>query len=237
MNEKHRNTVPEWAEEDKPREKLLNLGKKNVTDAELIAILLGSGSPGENVVDLAKRILRKADNNLNTLRNFGISDLQQFHGVGEAKAITITAALELGYRLISHQTDSKSYTVSCSQDIFNYIAPTLIDLPYEEFWVVFLNVRNKIIGKRNISSGGSTETSVDIRKIFQLALESKAVSIAVAHNHPSGSVSPSKKDKDLTERISEAGKLLRIQLLEHLVVGIDDRGDTTYFSFYDNGLL
>jgi len=237
MNEKYSNPVTEWAEEDKPREKLLNQGKKNVTDAELIAILLGSGSPGENVVELAKRMLKKADNNLNTLRNFGISDLQQFHGVGEAKAITITAALELGYRLITHQSDSKNNIVSCSKDIFEYIAPTLIDLPYEEFWVVFLNVRNKIIGKRNISSGGNTETSVDIRKIFQLALEYKAVSIAVAHNHPSGSVSPSSKDKTLTKQIFEAGKLLRIQLLEHLVVGIDDSGDTTYFSFYDNGLI
>ena len=229
--------LKDWADEDKPREKLMAYGQKSLSDAELLAILLGSGSQGESAVSLAKRLLRDSDNDLNRLRKHGIKELTRYKGMGEAKSITIIAALELGYRLIAHERDNKSITVTDSTDIYRYIAPSIINLPHEEFWVVFLNIRNKILGKKLVSKGGSTETAVDVRTIYSMALESGAVSIAVAHNHPSGSVAPSQKDIELTERIREAGDILRIQLIEHLVIGIDDRGKDTYYSFHDNGRL
>ena len=230
-------TLKDWADEDKPRERLMAQGKKNLSDAELLAILLGSGSRGESAVSLAQRLLASADNDLNKLRHHGIKELMQFKGMGEAKAISVVAALELGYRLISQQGDKKNIIVGNSIDLFEYIAPSIIDLPHAEFWVIFLNIRNKILGKRIVSKGGATETAVDVRTIFAMALESEATAIAVAHNHPSGSVHPSEKDRQLTERIYQAGQLMRIPLLEHLVVGLDDNGRQHYYSFHDHGEL
>lgn len=237
MEEKTNLRMCDWADADKPREKLLALGKKSLTDAELIAILIGSGSVGESAVDLAKRLLASASNDLNTLRNHGISDLTHFRGMGEAKAITVVAALELGYRLITQQSDKKAVIIHNSRDIYECLAPTLIDLPHEEFWALFLNVRGRLLSRALIARGGTDATSVDLRIVFKKALESGACSLIVAHNHPSGSLDPSPKDRDLTNRIREAGRLMQITLLDHLILGIDDSGQGRYFSFHDEGLL
>lgn len=227
----------DWADEDKPREKLMSLGKKALSDAELVAILLGSGSAGESAVELAKKLLASADNDLNTLRNHGINDLTLFKGIGKAKAVTITAALELGYRLISQASASKRIKVSDSRDIFKCIAPPLIDLPHEEFWALMLNAHNQVIGRALIARGGREDTGVDVRIVFKKALESGACYIAVAHNHPSGVLYPSRADRELTARLLASGKVLNIQLLDHLIVGIDEEGRASYYSFHDKGLL
>lgn len=237
MNESQHISLKFWSDDDKPREKLMSLGKKKISNAELIAILLGSGSREESAVQLAQRILLDANNDLNTLRNHGIKEFSAYKGMGDAKSISLIAALELGYRLISESSNNKIVTISTSRDIYQYIAPTLVDLPHEEFWTIFLNVRNQVLGKKLIGKGGSTETSIDIREIFRYALEAGAVSIAVVHNHPSGSLSPSTKDKQLTHNIVEAGKLLRIPLIDHLIVGIDTTGTPNFYSFFDQGLI
>lgn len=228
-------TLKEWAKEDKPREKLMALGKKKLSNAELIAILLGSGSKGESAVSLAKRILNSANNDLNELRNHGINELSGFKGMGEAKAITLIAAMELGYRLINSNSQQKENLIRNSQDFFDYIAPLVVDLKHEEFWAIYLNIRNKIIGKKLIAKGGSTETSVDIREVFSEGLTLGANSVAVVHNHPSGNLSPSKQDINLTQRLLEAGKILRINLIEHLIIGILPDGSPSYYSFFDEG--
>lgn len=231
-------TVKEWALEDRPREKLLQKGKKELSNAELIAILIGSGTAGQSAVDVAKEILNRSENSLSKLSRQSIKELtKNFKGIGEAKAISITAALELGYRLLNENSDQKEYTIKDSLDLFNFISPSLIDLPYEEFWAIYLNVKNKVIFKQRISSGGLTETGVDHRKIFSTALEKNATSIAVAHNHPSGITEPSLDDKRLTKSIIDAGKLLRINLIEHIIVGIDGKHAPTYYSFHDHGLI
>ncbi|MBP5189984.1 MAG: DNA repair protein RadC [Bacteroidales bacterium] len=231
-------TLKDWALEDRPREKLIAKGKKELSNAELIAILLGSGSVGQSAVGLAKEILNSNDNNLSLLSRQGIKELtRDFKGMGKAKAVTIIAALELGYRMLTENINNSEHYIKDSFSLFNYISPSLIDLPVEEFWAIYLNARNKVLFKQRISIGGITDTPVDIRRIFATALEKNAVSIAVAHNHPTGHLSPSRQDKNLTCKILDAGKTLNINLIDHIIVGIGDNSRPDYYSFRDNGLL
>lgn len=230
-------TLKDWADEDKPREKMCAKGKKNLSNAELLAILLGSGSRGQSAVGLAKDILKSSDNSLLKLSKNEIHDLTNFKGMGPAKAITIVAAMELGIRLFSEGKVEKDTPICNSEALFNHLSPLLVDLPTEEFWVIYLGIRNKIIHTQRISLGGVSETAVDIRQVFRPAFEKNAVSIALAHNHPSGFLEPSRQDKALTISIQEAGKLLRINVMDHLILGIDASGKPNYYSFHDSGLL
>ncbi|MBC8112051.1 MAG: DNA repair protein RadC [Verrucomicrobia bacterium] len=220
-----------WAEEDRPREKLLLKGKSALSDAELLGILLGSGTVSLSAVDLAKQILGSAENNLNNLAKFSTKDLEKFKGIGEAKAITVVAALELGRRRKEQEMPVKQQ-ITCSKDGFIAIQPHLQDLLHEEFWIVLLSRSNTILKKVQISSGGISGTVADPKIIFKTALENLASAIILAHNHPSGNLQPSQADKDLTQKMKEAGKILEIPVLDHLIIG-----DKNYFSFADEGIL
>lgn len=224
-------SIKSWAEEDRPREKMLLHGRSHLTDAELLAILLGSGSRNESALDLSKRILSKAEHNLHTLGTMSLHELMQFKGVGEAKAITISAALELGRRRTSHDVQTLP-AITCSGDSFKILYPLLADQSKEYFWVCYLNRKNLVIHKECISSGGITGTIVDVRLIFKKALEVMACGIILAHNHPSGNLNPSDKDRNLTRKIYEAGKLMEIMVLDHIIIA-----GTKYYSFADNGLM
>ncbi len=238
MSEKESMTLKNWALEDRPREKLIAKGKKELSNAELLAILIGSGSRGQSAVDLAKEILRSNDNNLSVLSRQGIRELTRgYKGMGDAKAVTIIAAMELGYRMLTERNNRNDFYLTDSEKTFNYISPSLIDLPHEEFWAIYLNIKNRVLFKQRISTGGLTDTTVDIRRIFSIALEKNAVSISVVHNHPTGSLTPSRQDKQLTQSIMEAGRILKIGLLDHLIVGINPNGKPDYYSFHDNGLI
>lgn len=233
-------TIPitQWAEEDRPREKMLTQGKKSLTDSELIAILLRTGVKGASAIDLAKAILQQASGSLTELARLEVNDLQGNNkGLGMAKAVTVLAALELGNRMMKENNEHKEDIVKSSNDLFRLIAPSIIDLPHEEFWAVYLTQRNKVSWKQRIGVGGLTQTTVDLRIIYRAALEHNAVSIAVMHNHPSGRLQPSQIDKDLTKQIASAGQILNIKLLDHIIVGILPSGKRDYFSFSDNGLL
>lgn len=230
--------ITQWAEEDRPREKMMTQGKKSLSDSELIAILLRTGIPGASAIDLAKHILQQSGNSLTGLAKMEISDLQRLtKGLGKAKAVTILAALELGNRMLKEENENKEKIIKNSQDIFHFIAPSLIDLPHEEFWAIYLNQRNKVTWKQRIATGGLTQTTVDLRIIFRAALEHNAVAMAVTHNHPSGNLQPSSADKELTHRISEAGKILQVRLVDHIIVGINPNGKPDYYSFSESGLL
>ena len=222
-------SIKNWSEADRPREKLLEKGKKSLTDAELMAILIGSGNRNESAVSLCKRILASAENNLNTLSKLGIKQLTNFKGIGEAKAISIVAALELGRRQKA-QEPAKLKVITSSHDVFTTMQPILGDLNHEEFWVLFLNNSNKIIHQKMMSSGGQTGTLVDTRLVFKTALDFSAVAIILAHNHPSGKLQPSQADKNLTETIKQAGEILSIKVLDHVIVTEKD-----YYSFVDHG--
>lgn len=237
MDAKKNLTVKEWATEDKPREKMLTQGKKQLSNVELIAILLRSGLPGKSVVEVAREVLDKAGNSLTTLSRMDFGQLDSIRGMAEAKSTTLIAALELGWRMQGEISTEQQQFANNSSDLFSLLMPSLVDLDHEEFWVVFLNVRNKVLGRQRIAMGGQTDTPVDIRILFRSALDNKAVSIAVAHNHPSGTLRPSSTDKKLTERILEAGKLLDIKLMDHLVIGLGSNGKADYYSFRDNGLV
>lgn len=237
MNEKKSLTLKEWADEDKPREKMLSKGKKELTNAELIAILLHSGLPGKSVVEVAKEVLLATGNSLTALSRMEFNQLKAIKGVGPAKATTLMAALELGWRMHGEIGTDKEVIVSDSTSLFNYMAPILADLDHEEFWAIFLSNRNKVLGRQRISVGGLTGTPVDLRILFRHAIECKAVGLMVAHNHPSGSLTISREDKELTNRINEGGKLLDIRLMEHLVIAINPNGMADYYSFHDNGHL
>lgn len=237
MEEKKSLTLKEWADEDKPREKMLEKGKKELTNAELIAILLRSGLQGKSAVDMAKEVLTFANNSITTLSQMEFSQLGNIKGLGMAKAATLMAALELGWRMQGEISKDKELILNDSLSFFNYMTPLIANLDHEEFWVVFLSNRGKVLGRQRISMGGITGTPVDLRILFRGALESKAVSIMVAHNHPSGSLSPSQEDKELTNRIEQGGRLLDIKLLEHLIIAIGPQGRTDYYSFHDNGRL
>lgn len=237
MEEKKHLTVKEWANEDKPREKMILHGKKELTNAELIAILLRSGVTGKSAVDVAKDILYMAGNRLTTLSRLEYSQLASVKGLGTAKATTLLAALELGWRMQGEISDDKDLVIKDSTGLFNYMKPLLVDLPHEEFWAVFLSLHNRVISRQRIAMGGQTETTVDPRIVFRSALECKALKIAILHNHPSGSTRPSTSDRQLTRQLVEAGKLLQINIIDHIIISVTPNGQADYYSFQDNGLL
>lgn len=224
-------SIKNWSEEDQPREKLMTQGRQVLSDAELIAILIGSGNRQESAIELCKRILNESDNNLNQLAKLSVNDLMKFKGIGEAKAISIVAALEIGRRRKSEETINK-VQVTSSHAAYEYIRPVLEDLPHEEFWIILLSKANKITGKQLISRGGVSETSADIKLIFKKAIESLCSSIILSHNHPSGNLKPSQSDINLTNKIKEAGKLFDFKILDHIIIG-----DNEYYSFNDNGIM
>lgn len=230
-------SLKEWADEDKPREKMLANGKKSLTNAELVAILLRSGCRGMSVVELAKKVLDMAGNSLVDLSRMDVATLRRFKGLGETKAVTLLAALELGYRMQGEQSARKEFYANSSNDIFNYIVASVVDLTHEEFWCIFLNSKLKIVGKQRIASGGINATPVDIRLLFHSAIEHNAVNIALVHNHPTGHLNPSREDKALTKSIIDAGNLLEIKVVDHLIIGLTTGIGPTYYSFRDNGLL
>ncbi|MES2730811.1 MAG: DNA repair protein RadC [Bacteroidota bacterium] len=220
-----------WAEEDRPREKLMLKGKAALSDAELIGILLGSGIVSMSAVDLAKQILNSVDNNLHQLAKLTVKDLEKFKGIGEAKAITIVSALELGRR--RKESDIPKRTkIGGSADIFELMKPRLLDLPHEEFWIVLLNRANIVIKEVQISAGGVSGTVADPKMIFKAALENLASAIILVHNHPSGNLTPSQADRELTRKLKEAGLVLEVPVLDHLIFT-----DTQYLSFADQNIL
>ena len=223
--------INEWAEADRPREKMLALGKHNLSDAELLAIILGSGSARQSAVSLAQQMLDDAKRNLDTLGKYGLAALQKYHGVGPAKAISIAAALELGRRRQLAMPVEK-VKVTCSRDSYQYMAPLLMDLPHEEFWVAFLNRNNRINGRKRIGQGGTSGVVADAKLIFRAALENFATSIILFHNHPSGNRRPSEADILLTRKLRQAGRHLDILVLDHLIIA-----DRDYYSFADAGAL
>jgi DNA repair protein RadC len=223
--------ISEWAPEDRPREKLLLKGISTLSNAELLAILIGSGIKDKSAVDLGRELLNIADNNLNTLGKLEISDLRKINGIGEAKAITIAAALELGRRRkISEMGENPQ--IKCSADVYNLLQPVMEDISHEEFWILFLNRSNKVINRLKISQGGVSGTVTDVRIIMKKAVENLASGIIVCHNHPSGNLTPSESDTKITKKIKEAGDLMDVQLLDHLIISGKD-----YYSFADNGML
>ncbi len=223
--------ITNWSEDDKPREKLMLKGKSVLSDAELIAILIGSGSRNESAVDLSKRILASVDNNLNPLGKLSLSQLMQFKGIGEAKAISIIAALELGRRRRAEEVVELK-KVTSSKIIFEIMQPIIGELPHEEFWIIYLNNSNKVISKAQLSKGGITGTLVDVRIVFKTALEMGATGLILCHNHPSGALIPSDADKQITKKLKLAGDSLEIKVLDHLIVT-----ETSYFSFVDEGIF
>jgi len=224
-------TIKSWAEEDRPREKLLLKGKHVLSDAELIAILIGSGNAEESAVDLSKRILSGLENNLNELGKQSVHDLTKFKGIGEAKALSIVAAMELGRRR-KPEDKIKREQIITSKDAADIFQPLLGDNAHEEFWILFLNRANIVTGKSAISSGGMSGTVVDPKMIFKAALDAKAVGIILCHNHPSGNVKPSQQDIDLTKKLVAAGKLMEISVLDHIIVA-----QSSFYSFADEGLM
>lgn len=224
-------TIKSWALDDRPREKLVAKGKNALSDAELIAILIGSGNRNESAVALSKRILNSVKGNINALAKLSVEKLMTFKGIGEAKAISIITGLELGKRRQLERALEKP-KITSSKDGFNIMQPIIGDLEHEEFWVLFLNNSNKVLAKNQISKGGLTATIVDVRLLFKQALELTSVAMIVCHNHPSGKLEPSSADKQLTQKIKQAGTTLDIKLLDHLIIT-----EKAYFSFADEGLL
>ena len=210
-------TIKSWAEDDRPREKMLLKGKHALSDAELIAIIIGSGTPKESAVDLCRRILASTDNSIAQLSRLSIKELTKFKGIGEAKAIGIAAALELGRRR-REEEGIKRAKIQSAEDAVEIFQPLLGDLTHEEFWVLLLSRNNSIIGKHCVSKGGLTATVVDARTIFKLALEHTAASMILCHNHPSGNDKPSHEDLKLTKRLKQAGEMLDIAVLDHIIV-------------------
>ena len=223
--------INQWAEDDRPREKFLLKGKSSLSDSELLAILIGSGSRNESAVQLCQRILAASENNLSTLGKMSIAQLIQFKGIGEAKAISIAAALELGRRRRSEEAVELK-KITSSKAVFDIMQPVIGELPHEEFWVLYLNNSNKVIYKAQLSKGGITGTVVDIRIIFKLAFEQNATAIILTHNHPSGKLMASDADLQITKRIKEAGKTLEIQVLDHIIIT-----ENGYFSFQDEKIF
>jgi DNA repair protein RadC len=223
--------ITHWSEDDKPREKLMLKGKSALSDAELIAILISSGSRNESAVELSKRILKSVNNNLNALGKLTISQLMDFKGIGEAKAISIIAALELGRRRRTEDA-VELIKITSSKMIFEIMQPIIGELAHEEFWIVYLNNSNKIISKSQLSKGGITGTLVDVRLVFKNAFEMGATGLILCHNHPSGTLVPSDADKQITKKLKIAGDSLEIKVLDHLIVT-----ETNYYSFVDEGIF
>lgn len=224
-------SIKNWSVEDRPREKLINKGVNNLSNAELIAILIGSGTRNVTAVELSKSILRMADNNLGTLGKSSLNDLMKIKGIGEAKAITILASLELGRRRNFTEPPEK-IKITSSLDAYNIFQAILGDLPHEEFWILLLNRSNKIIDKYRISQGGISGTVIDTRLILKKALDKLASGMILCHNHPSGNKKPSEADKAITYKIKKAAMVMDINLLDHIIVA-----DKEYFSFADNDLM
>lgn len=224
-------SIKHWSEDDKPREKLMLKGKSVLSDAELIAILIGSGSRNESAVDLSKRILASVDNNLNALGKLSILQLCEFKGIGEAKAISIIAAAELARRRNSEEAET-ILKLTTAKEVFKIMQPLIGELPHEEFWVLYLNFSNKLIHKAQLSKGGITGTVVDSRMVFKIALEQNATKIMLCHNHPSGNLTPSDADKSLTKSIKRAGEHLDITVLDHVIIAQDG-----FFSFADSHMI
>ena len=223
--------ITQWAEDDRPREKLLNKGIIALSNAELIGILIRSGNREESAVELSKRILQEVDNNLDKLAKSTVNHLCTFKGIGEAKAISIITALEIGRRR-SKFNGRRAKKISCSKNIYDEISPVLSDLCQEEFWVIFLNRQLEVIKKEQISRGGISQTQVDVRIIIKKTLEYSASAIALCHNHPSGNKKPSNADRTLTKRIIEIAKHFQIEVIDHIIVG-----NKEYFSFADEEIL
>jgi len=224
-------SIKNWAEDDKPREKLMLKGKTTLSDAELVAILIGSGSRNESAVSLSKRILASVENNLNALGKLSLKQLMEFKGIGEAKAITIVAALELGRRRRAEET-IELLKITSSKAVFEIMQPIIGELPHEEFWVLYLNNSNKVIYKSQLSKGGITGTVVDVRLIFKTALEHNATSVILSHNHPSGKLLASDADKEITKKLKLAGEQLDIKVLDHVIIT-----ESGYLSFQDEGIF
>ena len=224
-------TIKSWAEDDRPREKMMLKGRHSLSDAELLAIILGSGSREKSAVELAQEILLNSSNNLSLFGKMTFNDLIKFKGVGEAKAISILAALELGKRRKETETPKK-YKIKSSQDIYDYMSIYYLDLKHEESYVVLLNRANEIIHKEQISKGGFAGTIVDGKIIFKLALDHRASSVILSHNHPSGELFPSEQDKKITNELISFGKMIDLPILDHIIFT-----DNGYFSFADQGLM
>lgn len=223
--------IKSWAEEDRPREKLLLKGKAALSDAELLGILIGSGIQNMTAVDVAKLILQSVNNDLNQLARLSVKDLSKFRGIGEAKAITIVSALEVGRRRKTVEATERP-KITCSGDAYNVLSAHLLDLSHEEFWIILLNRANHVLKCERISSGGVSGTIADPKMIFKAALENLASGIILSHNHPSGNLTPSQADKELTKKLRQAGTYLDIPVLDHLIFT-----DNAYLSFADEGLL
>jgi len=222
-------TIKNLAKEDRPREKLLSKGKQSLTDSELLAILLNSGSKNESAISLAQRILKDVENDIDKLGEITAAGLMKYAGVGEAKAIHVIAALELGRRRNASSVKQKN-SITSSKDAYEFLSAELNDLDHEQFWVILMNVKNQILAKEKIGEGSNTATIVDVKKIFRKVLEFNAVSLIVCHNHPSGEINPSDSDIKLTSNISKSAALLDVKLLDHIIFG-----KKKYYSFADSG--
>ncbi|OMP30249.1 MULTISPECIES: DNA repair protein RadC [Mangrovimonas] len=224
-------SIKNWSQDDQPREKLRDKGKSVLSDAELLAILIGSGSRSESAVELCKRILASVDNNLNDLGKLSITQLMEFKGIGEAKAISIVAAMELGRRRRGEEALEKQKILS-SASVFELMQPIVGELPHEEFWILYLNNSNKVIQKNLLSKGGITGTLVDVRLVLKTALQVGATGLILVHNHPSGTLVASEADKQITQKLKQASSSLDIKVLDHLIIT-----ERAYFSFADDGIL
>ena len=231
MEYRNKLNIKDWAVEDQPREKLVKKGVNALSDAEILATLIGSGSPSETAVELTKRILKDVENNLNELGKLTIHDLQKYKGIGQAKAIAIAAALELGKRRKLAEIVNKKQ-IKSSQEVYERFQPRLVDLPHEEFWVIYLNRSNRIIDEQRISQGGVTGTVTDVKIILKQAIEKLATGMILCHNHPSGNIRPSKADSNITQKLKNASAYLDIQVLDHVIVG-----QNIYYSYADEGIL
>ncbi len=223
--------IKQLSEDDRPREKLLLKGRQFLSNAELLAILIGTGTRESSAIDLGQQILQKVNNNLNSLSKLSVKDLIQTKGIGEAKAVSLVAAIELGRRRKEEEATAIA-KMTCSKDAFAQFEPILDDLPHEEFWILLLSRNNSIIGKQKISSGGISGTIADPKIIYKIAIQSMACGIVLCHNHPSGSIKPSTHDLNLTKKIAEAGKMFDIIVFDHIIIG-----NKQYFSFADEGLM
>jgi len=223
--------ITDWAVEDRPREKLIQKGIASLSDAELLAILISSGTKNKSAVDLGRELLGIVNNNLNSLGKLTIADLKKIRGIGTARAVTIAAAMELGRRRKLSEVEYVPQ-IRSSKDVADIFQPLLSDLLHEEFWILFLNRSNKVITRMKLSQGGISGTVTDVRLVMKKAIECLASGIIVCHNHPSGNLNPSESDSKITQKIKEAGNLMDIQLLDHLIIS-----DKDYYSFADNGGL
>lgn len=223
--------INHWKEEDRPREKMMLHGVATLSDAELLAILIGSGNTEDSAVELMRKVLNDYHNNLNELGKTTVDELCRYKGIGQAKAITILAASELGKRRKEEEVKERK-TIFSSCDVYQYFYPMMCDLPTEECWILLLNQASKVIDRVKISSGGLASTSVDVRCILREALLKRAVAMALCHNHPSGSIRPSAEDDRLTEHLDKAAKLMNIRLIDHVILT-----DGKFYSYADEGRM